>query len=48
MTGFGVLLVLLSQYDEGWQILSNALLKHGLSSLPEIIHAFEGILRFDA
>ena len=46
--GLVFLFVILSQYDEGWQILSDALLKHGLSSLPEIIHVFEGMLCFDA
>ena len=46
--GLEFLFVIFSQYNEGWQILSVALLKHVLSSLPEIIHIFEGMLCFDA
>ena len=46
--GLVFVFVILSQYDEGWKILSDALLKHGLSSLPKIIHVFEGMLCVDA
>jgi hypothetical protein len=38
----------LAQYDEGWEILSDALLKQGLSTLARVLHVFEGMLRFDA
>jgi hypothetical protein len=43
------LIVILAQYDEGWDILSAAaLLKQGFSTLAHVLHVFEGMLCFDA
>jgi hypothetical protein len=46
--GLVFLFVILAQYDEGWEILSAALLKQGFSTLSHVLHVFEGMLCFDA
>ena len=46
--GLVFLFVILAQYDEGWEILSDALLKQGFSTLSHVLHVFEGMLCFDA
>ena len=46
--GLVFLFIILAQYDEGWEILSDALLKQGFSTLSHVLHVFEGMLCFDA
>ena len=46
--GLVFLLIILAQYDEGWEILSDALLKQGFSMLSHVLHVFEGMLCFNA
>ena len=42
------LFVILAQYDEGWEILSKALLKLGFSTLAHVLRVFEGMMCFHA
>ena len=44
--GLVFLFVILAQYDEGCEILSDTLLKQGFSTLAHVLHVFEGMLCF--
>jgi hypothetical protein len=46
--GLVFLFVILAQYDEGWTILNETLIKRTETNLQNVLHVFEALLCFDA